>query len=125
MKIGRITILGLILALTYFGCDDTVTIDDIDKKTFPTTNVSYNQDVHQILNTKCANTGCHSSEDAMGGLVLTTYQGTTNDFLVVNPENPDNSLLVTYTHASPLQWPLTDNQLACVKAWIKEGAKNN
>jgi hypothetical protein len=119
----------------YSGCDST-TVEAVDSKTIPSSNVSYVNHIQPVLNVKCAVEGCHDVEYRAGGLSLTTWTATTSDPTVVFPGDPNTSKLVwaidsksgTTTPMPPINSgipALTSNQIQGIKTWIKEGAKNN
>lgn len=114
------------------NCDDTINQEDLDSITIPSSNVSFNQYIQPVLNARCNNAGCHNSTDRAGGLSLSSHAEATSDFLVVAPGLPDNSKLIWSIEGRsaypmpPIGYrPLTKNQIAGIRTWIKEGAKNN
>ena len=125
----------LISALFLFliGCDDTNNVNDLDKVTIPSSNVSYSQHIQPVFNLKCNNTGCHNSVDRKAGISLQNHSDATADASVIFPGLPQNSRLVwaiqaqTGAKAMPPVGlaPLTKNQIDGIVTWIKEGAKNN
>jgi len=122
--------LSFISLISYIGCDDTVTAEDIDKKDIPDSSVSYSQHIQPVLNIKCASAGCHDDGSRAGGLSLTSWTNTTSDLSVVFPGEPDNSSLVWVIEINvnishPVFPFLTPDQIKGVRTWIKEGAKNN
>jgi len=115
------------------GCDDTLT-SSIDGVTIPSSNVSYSKYIQPVLTLHCAISGCHTDQDRAGGLSLTSYANTTSDYLIVAAKLPANSKLylsingLSGTIMPPLgssSKPLNSNQIAGIKTWITEGAKNN
>lgn len=116
------------------ACDDTITIDDVDNKVIPDSNVSFGEHIYPVLQVKCAFTGCHAGANPAGGLDLTTYGNVTADITVVFPGEPDLSSLVWTVEGTVggLIMPppgtgivLTENQRKGFRIWVKEGAKNN
>lgn len=114
------------------NCDDTINQEDLDSITIPSSNVSFNQYIQPVFNARCNNAGCHNSTDRAGGLSLSSHAEATSDFLVVAPGLPDNSKLIWSIEGRsaypmpPIGYrPLTKNQIAGIRTWIKEGAKNN
>ena len=116
-----------------FGCDDTVTNNDINNIQIPDSDVSYSQYIQPVFNVKCNNSGCHNSADRAGGLSLESWAGTTANALVVFPGEPGNSQLVWavkgISGAEPMPPvgypPMTINQIEGIETWIAEGAKSN
>ena len=115
------------------GCDDTLTVKDVDEKIIPPTNVSFADHIYPVFQVKCIS--CHNATNPDGGLDLTSYSAATADFNVIFPGNPDNSRLVWAIEGNrpPIQpmppigysRPVTANQLQGIKTWIAEGAKDN
>ena len=130
-KIILIVILMLI-SLPLVSCDDTQTIEDIDKKPIPTSNVSFAQHIYPVLNVKCNNSGCHNDESRAGGVSLTSWSNVTDPRIVVKGD-PSTSVLVwtidrlpSVQAMPPLGYPaLTETQRTGIKTWIQEGALNN
>lgn len=126
-------ILFFSLFLIFAGCKDTITGDDIDSRFIPSVNVSFNEHIQPIFNYKCNYSGCHNSEDAAGGLMLTTWASTTANPSIVFPGDPDNSILIwTIRYEAgtrnmpPLGYqPLTEQQIEGIETWVAEGAKAN
>ena len=122
----------IIISLAIISCDDTQTIEDIDKKAIPVTNVSFSQHIYPVLNVKCNYSGCHNDESRAGGVSLTTWSNVTDPRIVVKGD-PSTSILVwsidRRTGAKlmpPDGYPgLTEAQRIGIKTWIQEGALNN
>ncbi len=122
------------LSFLLISCDDTLTIDNVDNKIIPNSNVSFASNIYPVLQVKCAFTGCHAGSNPAGGIDLTTYANVTADPNVVFPREPELSSLVwaiEHTAGVPEMPPrysgivLTPNQVQGIKTWIKEGALNN
>ena len=122
------------LSFLLISCDDTLTIDNVDNKIIPNSNVSFASNIYPVLQVKCAFTGCHAGSNPAGGIDLTTYANVTADPNVVFPREPELSSLVwaiEHTAGVPEMPPrysgivLTANQVQGIKTWIKEGALNN
>lgn len=136
MKIKPAINIFLMLSLFYIilttSCDDTPNITNIDNIIFPSSNVSYSEHVQLLFNAKCIN--CHGDQTVEGGLSLTSWSNTTQNYQVVAPGLPQNSKLVWSIEGTsgnimpPLgspYTPVTKNHIDGIKTWIKEGAKNN
>ena len=125
-------IILIISILTLSSCDDTQTVEDIDNKPIPTSNVSFSQNIYPVLNIKCNNSGCHNDESRAGGVSLTSWSNVTDPRIVVRGE-PDNSILIwSIDRLAGAKWmppegypALTEPQRTGIKTWIKEGALNN
>lgn len=82
--------------------------------------------VQAIFQRNCA--GCHGGARPKGGYSVTSYQGVMGGGKVV-PGDPDNSPLVKYLTGElqprmpASRPPLPDEQIAAIKTWIKNGAK--
>lgn len=95
-------------------------------------NVSFREDVQPILRRSCQ--GCHQPASKMSGLDVTTYAalvagGKKGSALAAG--EPDASLLLGYVSGvqqprMPLGQPaLPDEQIAVLRSWIAEGAKDD
>ncbi len=126
--INILLVLIFVVPLIVSACKDTGPgITNI-----PASNVSYSQHIQPVFNIYCLASGCHNDQDRAGNLSLTSWSGTTADYLVVAPGYPQNSKLVWRIEGTsgnlmpPLGYaPLSKNQIDGIKTWIKEGAKNN
>ncbi len=95
-------------------------------------NPTYDEDVLPIVKQHCVN--CHGTDQQKGDLNLATYsalqQGGSSG-TVVAPGNPDKSRLFLLTsHATEPKMPpksakIPDAQIALLKLWIEQGAKEN
>jgi hypothetical protein len=92
--------------------------------------VDFAREVHPIIATRCL--GCHSAEKRSGGLSLATYADVIDggrSGAVVRPGNSANSLIIArITGATEPQMPfgldpLTTEQIATIKTWIDQGAR--
>lgn len=125
--------LCVISLITLTSCDDTITVDDVDKKVIPDSSVSFSQHLYPVLQVKCAFSGCHIGPNPQAGLDLSTWAGTTADPNVVLPGYPELSSMVWtieglagFPPMPPIGYRiLTFNQINGIKVWIKEGAPNN
>lgn len=124
-------ILLVSLALNYLGCDDSITVNDVDNREMPDSNVSFSKDIAPIFELKCVS--CHGNGRLDAGLDLTDWSRFVDGRIVV-PTEADNSVLVwtiEWRAGFPLMpppnfsVPLTAEQIRGVKTWIDEGAKNN
>lgn len=122
-----LTLVGLMLVA---ACDDTINVSDLDNIIIPASNVSYEVYIQPVLTAKCARAGCHDDQTMEAGLSLTSWSNTTKSYQIVAPGLPQNSKLVWSIEGTsgnimpPLgYWAVTQNQIAGIKTWIKEGAK--
>lgn len=134
MKSLKYFLLFFILSIIFAACDDTNTLDSIDNKVIPASNVSFAEDIYPILQVKCAYSGCHSGSSPADGIDLTSWVNVTANPDIVYPGDPNLSRLVWtidgvsgVSKMPPLYTglELTQNQKQGIKTWISEGAKNN
>jgi len=119
--------------ILFAGCKDSINTSEIDSLFIPSVNVSYNQHIQPVFTAKCNYSGCHNSEDAAGGLMLTSWATTTSNVSVVFPGEPENSILVWAVRGEagsrnmpPVgSYPLTQSQIQGIEVWVAEGAKAN
>jgi mono/diheme cytochrome c family protein len=134
LRLAPLSAFVLAVALSFwFGCDDTITSDELDDMEIPDTNVSYQEHIQPIFNVKCSSSDCHTQAKRAGGLSLATWSDATEDPFVVNPGEPGTSKLVWSIKgiggAEPMPPPpyptLTREQIDGVEQWILEGARDN
>jgi WD40 repeat protein len=97
----------------------------------PAKPVSFQNDVHPILQRKCQ--GCHQPAKPNGRLVLTTFEFLSKGGeggAIVEPGKPDESTLVEQITGNPPAMPknappLSAAEVELVKRWIAEGAKDD
>jgi cytochrome c553 len=88
--------------------------------------VSYSKDIHPLLIEKCGR--CHGDKKPKKGIDYVTSYDTT--MKTVKADKPDESRLYKSlvghgTRVMPPKKPLSEDEIAKVKAWIAAGAKNN
>jgi hypothetical protein len=123
---------SIISLILFASCEDTQTIEDIDKIPIPITNVSFSKHIFPVFNVKCNNSGCHNDDSRAGGVSLTTWSNATDPRIVVKGD-PTTSVMVWCIDRLPgAKWMppdaypgLTPEQRTGIKTWIKEGALNN
>jgi hypothetical protein len=91
--------------------------------------VYYANDIQPLLNSSCGMSGCHDAASHKEGINITSYA---NVAKLVKPGNANNSTLyavITTTGENkmpPDPYPsLSADQIAKIKTWINQGAKNN
>lgn len=94
--------------------------------------VYFQNEIQPLLNSSCGIAGCHDAGSASDGVVLTDYFSVirTAD---VRPGNPNGSdLFEVLTEKDPDKrmppppnQPLSEEQIAKIEKWIRQGAKNN
>ena len=117
----------------FYACDDSITANDIENKIIPDSNVSYAEYIQPLFTIKCATSGCHDDRTQSAGLTLTSYGFAVSNYSMIAPGNPSNSKVVWAIEGNGARLmppygvtrPMTANQIAGVKTWIREGAKNN
>jgi len=120
------------IIISFLGCDDTITVQDLDRREIPDSNVSYSMDIAPVFELKCVS--CHGNGIFEGGIDLSIWSGIVDPRIVI-PGEADTSPLVWSIEwrpgslrmppeASPFL-PLTSKQIQGVKTWIDEGAENN
>jgi len=87
-----------------------------------TDNMSYKDDIRNILTQNCATSGCHAGPNGNGGLDLNTYTSAqriaVDGELVGRIENTNGPLM-------PPGGKLSACDIDKIKAWIAAGAPNN
>jgi len=130
MKLVYKIVLFACLAIIYYSCDDTITVQDVDNRVIPDSNISYLNDIRPILEVKCVN--CHGPGRTEGSVNLSEWTYFVDGSIVV-PYSPETSSLVwvieeqgTYSHLGKDKYlPFTSEQRRGTKTWIAEGAVNN
>ena len=131
MKLISIIIISFLFLQS---CDDTLTVENVDDKDIPASNVSFADHIYPVFQVKCAFSGCHAQPNPADGIDLSTWSGVTADPNIVFPGEPDLSILVWSIEGragvSPMPVvgytrPLTINQIQGIKTWIDEGALDN
>jgi len=93
--------------------------------------VSFGNDIQPLLQARC--TECHNQRKRKGKLELTTYAAMARggaDGKVVIPHDPDGSPLIKMTSGPDPEMPpsgkrLTPDELALVRRWIAQGARDD
>lgn len=88
--------------------------------------VSFRATVQPILVEYCS--GCHDESSATGGLDVTSFDAI-GAAGVIEPGDPDGSLMVQYLEAGimpPVGYPdPSDEEIAAIRAWVLAGALDN
>jgi cytochrome c553 len=126
----RIRITGILIALALVAVwlvfspatsPTEVAAAELDGK-----NVSFSKDIQPLLAEKCGN--CHGGKKPKKGIdYVTSYETTMK---TVKASKPDESRLYKSLVGKggkpmPPRKPLSEDEIAKVKAWIAAGAKNN
>jgi hypothetical protein len=125
----------LFLGLSLYGCDDTLTVKNVDDEDIPANNVSFADHIYPVFQVKCAFSGCHAQPNPADGIDLSNWAGVTADPNIVFPGEPDLSRLVWTIDPSvsgvskmpPIGYarPVTLDQIEGIRTWIAEGALDN
>jgi hypothetical protein len=124
--------IGLMFLVT--SCKDQITDPNANPIVFPDANISYSKHVDPLFQQRCALGGCHAGSSGQAGLDLLapSYSSLINHQpRLVTSGASNNSLLVQRIDGrlAPqmpyMSQPLNANQIAGIKKWIDEGAKNN
>jgi hypothetical protein len=132
MKVALFTIFGIvaILVMVMQGCGG---ISNADQVVFPSSGVSYSQQVEPFLTLACNTSGCHNGTDMADDIDLSTWTAIrgTPGLVDVNTSNPnlDTSSILIRTlfgeeiHNAPLD--VNENQRDGIRTWVFEGALLN
>jgi cytochrome c5 len=122
----------IILIFSALACDDTLTVQNVDDKIIPSSNVSFAAHIYPVFQAKCFS--CHGNGVYEARLNLTNPSYFV-DGRIVLPHYPENSLIMYRVRGnvagfSPMPppgtgVPLTLDQIKGLETWIKEGAKDN
>jgi len=120
-----------VLAVAAIGWLGANLVEAADEKPADPAPVSYYRQVRPILQRAC--TGCHQPAKAGGKLLLTNYELSLKggeQGALWTAGKPDESLLIDVITGEPPSMPqnappLTPEQVALLKRWIAEGAKND
>jgi hypothetical protein len=108
------------------------TITDNNGNSCNPDSVYFENDIMPILRSNCTMSGCHGNGTAQEGVDLTNYQSIINT-ADVRAGNPDGSDLYKVLleedeekrMPQPPSDPLSADQIAMIRKWIDQGAKNN
>ncbi|MFN9371341.1 MAG: c-type cytochrome domain-containing protein [Planctomycetaceae bacterium] len=128
---GKLTICGVLCttAIWLSGLGQALAADE--KPAEAPVPVSFYRQVRPMLQRTCS--GCHQPAKASGKLLLTSYdvaQKGGEQGALWTPGKPEESLLIEVVTGEPPSMPpnappLTPEQVALLKRWIAEGAKND
>lgn len=92
------------------------------------------QQILPILVSNCSTTGCHDTQTAQKGIILTSYENMMRNERVIKRGEAANqtTLYKVLTHSSsefvmpPLPYDkLAEEQIELIETWLLQGAKNN
>lgn len=119
-KTVLLLLIALAVALSLQGC-----YYDVEEELYPEvcdlSQVTYTLSVKPILDSYC--TGCHSTANAQGGVILDSY-------LKAKQAVDSRNLLGAIKHTSSFPMPkglpkLSNCKISTIEKWINEGALNN
>jgi len=128
------TLAAVLFTVSVLGCKEDAPVSaPIDYDNI--TNIVYSEHVQQLLNATCVTSGCHNATTRAAGLALTSWseviRGSRYGESII-PFRSQRSLLTTLFDGTPLRKPhpalgraLTNDELAFLKRWINEGAKDD
>jgi len=131
--VALIVIVGVV-CLTW-SCKDKISGPDLGQIVFPSSGVSYSQQVQPLFNQGCGgqNNACHGP-GTLGNLqyAFDDYIDATHRPDIIVRGAPDQSLLnLTIEGKTPPKMPpagspaLTQNQITGMRVWVTEGAKGD
>lgn len=91
--------------------------------------VSFQDEIQPLLIANCAQAGCHDAASRQDGVQLTEYKLVVREVRPGNPGESDLYEAITEDDADkimprPPRAPLNSNQIALIRRWIEEGARN-
>lgn len=124
--------IAFVISLLIIQCRHEPEKPPISGNTCHPDTVYFKRDILPLLLSSCAYAGCHDAATAMDGVKLDNYENVmaTAD---VKPGNPNSSdlyeVLVEDDEDKRMPRPpfprLSNEQIAMVRKWIQQGAKNN
>lgn len=91
--------------------------------------VYFVNDILPMLVSGCAMSGCHDAASHKDGVILTSYAGIMKEVKAGNATNSSLYKVIVRTDGErmppPPAPPMTAQQVAAIKTWINQGAKNN
>lgn len=128
-------LLGFMI-LSLFSCKHDSFIKPLEPKgndthTSVDTGICFERDILPIFTSNCAMSGCHDVGTASEGFVFNNYENiTSKDFTAGNPYDTELFEKITEDDPDKIMPPppreaLNASQIALIKRWIEEGAKNS
>ena len=102
---------------------------EIKNQTSPA--ISFSNDVQPIINSNCTMSGCHGSDNTSKFMLLTYNDVIKHGEIKAKfPKRSNFYKKISTTNQKdimppPPYQPLSQEQIAVIENWIKEGAKNN
>jgi hypothetical protein len=94
--------------------------------------VYFKNDIEPILVSNCAKSGCHDEATAKHDIRLNTYENIIKSEVIKGGDPDDSELYEKITETDeddimppPPNRPLTPTQIALIRTWIQQGAKDN
>ncbi len=125
---AKIGLFALVCTL-FSACGDNL-VSNPNDIVFPSSNVSYNDQVQPLFNVGCNFSGCHNDASQAGFIRLTAWTYLFDTPGMVVPGKPENSPLYQVmsgdlAHVASFQARINNNHIQGIYTWIQEGAKNN
>ncbi|HUL45369.1 MAG TPA: hypothetical protein VLY03_13525 [Bacteroidota bacterium] len=134
VSLGGMLVVVVAASLSW-SCKDKISGPDLGQIVFPSSGVSYSQQVQPLFNQGCGgqNNACHGPATlASAHYALDSYLDATADPSIIVRGAPDQSLLnLTVEGKTPPKMPpagspaLTQNQITGLRVWVTEGAKGD
>ena len=87
------------------------------------TNICFERDILPLFVSNCATSGCHDAISRVEGLNLTTYNNIMRGIRANLPNNSKYFTAITSGYMPPYS-AMPQEQIALIKKWILQGAKN-
>lgn len=104
-----------------------IATDPVDGDCDPGT-VDFTAEILPLIVSNCTMSGCHVSPGPADGLDLTSYAGIMTEVVAGDPDGSELFEVLTETGNDlmppPPNAPLTSSQIALIRTWINQGAKN-
>ena len=119
---GGFLLAFLVTLLTGCAQDKEGVVAPSTCSTSPSSVVSYTRDIYPIIKNNCLS--CHDAKNHFGGIVIENY-----DQIALSGRSGElfNSIMISSTGKAymPKGGRLMDCEIALIKAWADQGAKNN
>jgi mono/diheme cytochrome c family protein len=95
----------------------------------PAEKVCFSRDILPLMQSSCAQSGCHDAQTREHGIYLGDYDGISDQVRLGRPDNSDLYKMITEKNEEermpPLPYPrLSQEQIDLIRKWIEQGAEN-